>query len=50
MGYIGGKTQTDLAAMDDLFIDGVCRLSTRTPQLTRTFQLSGLPMKLRDSV
>ena len=22
MGYIGGKTQTDLAAMDDLYIDG----------------------------
>jgi hypothetical protein len=23
VGYIGGKTQTDLAAMDDLYIDGV---------------------------
>lgn len=22
VGYIGGKTQTDLAAMDDLYIDG----------------------------
>lgn len=27
MGYIGGKTQTDLAAMDDLYIDGVFHLS-----------------------
>lgn len=27
MGYIGGKTQTDLAAMDDLYIDGVSCLS-----------------------
>lgn len=23
VGYIGGKTQTDLAAMDDLYIDGM---------------------------
>ena len=22
MGYIGGKTQTDIAAMDDLYLDG----------------------------
>lgn len=22
MGFIGGKTQTDLAAMDDLYLDG----------------------------
>lgn len=22
MGYIGGKTQTDFAAMDDLYLDG----------------------------
>jgi hypothetical protein len=22
VGYIGGKTQTDLAAMDDLYLDG----------------------------
>lgn len=29
MGYIGGKTQTDLAAMDDLYIDGAFRLSIR---------------------
>ena len=27
MGYIGGKTQTDLAAMDDLYIDGTFYLS-----------------------
>lgn len=27
MGYIGGKTQTDLAAMDDLYIDGIFHLS-----------------------
>lgn len=28
MGYIGGKTQTDLAAMDDLYIDGMSHIST----------------------
>jgi hypothetical protein len=27
VGYIGGKTQTDLAAMDDLYIDGTFHLS-----------------------
>ena len=27
MGYIGGKTQTDLAAMDDLYIDGISHTS-----------------------
>jgi len=27
VGYIGGKTQTDLAAMDDLYIDGKFHLS-----------------------
>jgi len=26
VGYIGGKTQTDLAAMDDLYIDGTFHL------------------------
>ena len=25
MGFIGGKTQTDLAAMDDLYLDGNAR-------------------------
>ena len=24
VGFIGGKTQTDLAAMDDLYLDGMC--------------------------
>lgn len=28
VGYIGGKTQTDLGGMDDLYIDGAHRLST----------------------
>ena len=27
VGYIGGKTQTDLAGMDDLYIDGTFHLS-----------------------
>ena len=27
MGFIGGKTQTDLAGMDDLYIDGKFHLS-----------------------
>ena len=24
VGYIGGKTQTDVASMDDLYIEGEC--------------------------
>ena len=28
VGYIGGKTQTDLAAMDDLYIDGMFNIPT----------------------
>lgn len=31
MGYIGGKTQTDLAAMDDLYIDGKSQPSPLKP-------------------
>lgn len=31
VGFIGGKTQTDLAAMDDLYIDGMYRASFLDP-------------------
>lgn len=39
MGYIGGKTQTDLAGMDDLYIDGKFHLFIWVPTLTRVSAL-----------
>jgi hypothetical protein len=32
VGFLGGKTQTDIGGMDDLYLDGTC-LSFRIPAI-----------------
>ena len=34
VGFIGGKTQTDIAAMDDLFLDGMFLVEVLSTKLT----------------
>lgn len=35
VGFIGGKTQTDLGGMDDLYLDGTFLFPCQRPCLTR---------------
>lgn len=36
VGFIGGKTQTDIAGMDDLYLDGECDIHDM-PAIRRLF-------------
>ena len=40
VGYIGGKTQTDIATMDDLYLDGQSVLMHRLYQLSLMLPLA----------
>lgn len=50
VGFIGGKTQTDLAAMDDLYLDGVYFTDVFVYTYSRRMQPLVSPMRSRSSV